>query len=366
MKNNAVNIIKISLLIILIIIVCGVVLLVSIRSIKQSKLRKKLEITTANGINSLEKINLGGIKQWILIRGKDKNKPVLVYLHGGPGAPLFRSVYKIGVQAGFEDNFVVVYWEQRGTGKSYSKNIDPASMTVDQIVSDTSELSQLMAQRFNKDKVYLLGHSWGTIVGMKAIAKNPEFFNAYIGMGQVVNIPENEKISYDYTLNEAKKAKNTKAIKELEAIGTPPYSYKETLIERNWLRSYGGTTYGYNKADGRISGGTAKEVLASPYYTFSDLFNMSRHATFSMQYLWPQIANLDFEKEIPKINVPLWFFVGMHDYTTSFELAIDYYNKLEDSKGKHLVKFEKSSHRPFSSDPEKTRKAIVQVLKETE
>lgn len=143
-------------------------------------------------IASLEKVYIGGVKQWILIRGRSVNNPVLLFLHGGPGSaewPLVRDYNR-----SLEDHFIHVYWEQRGAGKSYSKNI--GNMHIDQFISDTRELLQYLQKRVNREKVFLIGHSWGSLLGILTAEKYPELFHAYIGVGQFVSAKEQEEISY--------------------------------------------------------------------------------------------------------------------------------------------------------------------------
>jgi pimeloyl-ACP methyl ester carboxylesterase len=175
----------------------------------------------------LEQVTLNGVAQWVLMRGEGQKKPVLLVLHGGLGTAemlLFRKF----LQA-LEKNFVVVNWGQLGAGKSYSVHIPPRLMNVEQFVANTIELTILLRQRFKQDKIYLMGHSRGSILGIKSIQRHPELFAAYIGVGQFVNFVEGECISYKYALNTAREKNITEAIRELEAIGPPPYEDDGTL-----------------------------------------------------------------------------------------------------------------------------------------
>jgi len=151
----------------------------------------------------MEKIRLGGIDQWISIRGSNKRKPLLLFLHGGPGAPVTPLAHKFCPE--LANLFVVVNWEQRGAGKSFSRKIPVESMTVKQFVSDTAELSKMLLKRFDRKKLFLLGASWGSFLGVSTILKHPDLYYAYIGIGQVVYQTEGEKISYDFVMRKAKK-----------------------------------------------------------------------------------------------------------------------------------------------------------------
>lgn len=171
------------------------------------------------GVVSLEKIKLGGIDQWISVRGKNTDNPIMLYLHGGPGTPvmpLFRHF-----QAPFEDHFIVVQWEQRGAGKSYSRKIPKETMTIEQFISDLHELIEILRKRFNKKKIYLMGHSWGSVFGTFTVQRYPELFYAYIGVGQANNTIETEKIMYQFVLDKALELNNRKAIRQLKKIGPP-------------------------------------------------------------------------------------------------------------------------------------------------
>ena len=195
-----------------------------------------------NSIASMEFVKLGGINQWILIRSHNVNNPLILLLHGGPGSVESPLAYKY--QRELEKHFIVVNWDQRGAGKSYSKNIPRESMNVEQFVSDTYNLILLLKKRFNKEKIYLVGHSWGSMLGTLVVQRYPELFYAYIGVGQVVNLIDNEIFSFQYTLEEAKKREHKKALKQLQKIR--PYTgenLKHLRIQRKWLRKFGGVLH---------------------------------------------------------------------------------------------------------------------------
>ena len=142
-------------------------------------------------IKIFEPISINGTKQWVLIRGNDESKPVLLYLHGGPGQSLIPFAYKATNK--LVNDFIVVYWDQRGTGLSYDESIPDETMTIDQFIEDTRSVTEYLKRKFNKDKIYLLGHSWGTVLGTLVIQKYPDDYYAYIGVGQVVNSEEQEE-----------------------------------------------------------------------------------------------------------------------------------------------------------------------------
>jgi len=192
---------------------------------------------------------LGGIEQWISIRGNIDN-PILIYLHGGPGTPvmpLFRHF-----QASLEDYFLIVQWEQRGAGKSFSRRIPKETMTIEQFISDLYELIELLKKRFSKTKIYLIGHSWGSVLGTFIVQRYPQLFYAYIGVGQASNTVETEKRMYEFVLERSKELNNKKAIRQLEKVGPPfkglypPYTtfykggYMAKMTVYGWVAKYGG------------------------------------------------------------------------------------------------------------------------------
>jgi len=203
-----------------------------------------------NGIAALETVEIGGVKQTMLIRSEDIKNPILLYLHSGPGTTemsAFRSYH-----AELEKYFTVVVWEQRGTGKSYSNLLSPDMMTIDQMVSDAGEVIKYLQNRFDKQKLFIAGHSWGSLLGILTVQKYPQDIYAYVGSGQEVQPAAGEKISYEYTLSRAEELGNTQAVKELKqltvsfeylTITDNPNWYEDLCTERKWLVKFGGEVY---------------------------------------------------------------------------------------------------------------------------
>ena len=311
-------------------------------------------------------VTLGGFEQWLVIRGVDRTNPVLLFIHGGPGTaetPLVHSVMK-----DLQEDFVVVTWDQRGAGLSFSKDVPPETMTIEQFITDGHELVEYLKERFGTEKIYVMGHSWGTVIGMYLIDRYPEDFYAYVGIGQVVNKTENERISYEYAYNKAVETGNEKAIRELEEIGPPvdgmygddPLSTGAFRTQRMWLGKLGGVSYGKTSDLQYYS-----LYILSPEYTIFDSLNVLKGKSFSIPLMQHQLFGLDFFTEIPEVQVPVYFFTGRHDYNSSFELVEEYYNVLKAPK-KELVWFEESAHSPNLEEPDRfTRLMVEKVLKET-
>lgn len=331
-------------------------------------------------IASLEKIRLGGIDQWILMRGQDINKPVVLYLHGGPGGALMPLVRHYTGE--LEKHAIMVVWDQRGAGKSYSKKIPPESMKISQYLSDAHELVSYLKKRFNKEKIYLIGHSWGSILGMKLIQRYPGDFYAYVGIGQVVNNQyENERLSWEFAYRQAKKYKNEEAIKELTEIGPPVEGYYKTDFkggkftakglwrQRKWLGNFGGILhfesddYEANmKKLKKTMRKSMKTSLCSGEWTLADAMRARRGKKFSIENVWPEVLKVNLLREVPRVGVPVYFFTGRSDYNTPFELVERYYEKLQAPR-KEIVWFEKSGHMLIIEELEKFNSEMMRVIR---
>jgi pimeloyl-ACP methyl ester carboxylesterase len=338
----------------------GICSLAVYRAVLQHKVEGETKIRTPNGIDSLEPVVLGGVRQWILIRGTDKSNPVLLFLHGGPGSA--DIMFARHFDGDLVQSFVVVHWDQRGAGKSYSSRIPVETMNRDQFVSDVRELSKYLSERFGARKILLVGHSWGSEIGILAAARYPELFQAFVGVGQVVEKNEQEEISYRYALAMAEKADDQEAIAELAGIGPPPYQNpKELSAERNWLEHFGGVYH----SNPLSFNDYLKIGLSSPDYTLRDGVRFFRGQEFSEMNLWEERLHTNLFREVPTIDVPVYFFVGRFDYNTPFELVERYYGQIDAPRGKHLVWFENSGHMIPYEEADHFRAGLLQVLQET-
>ena len=184
---------------------------------------KSQQTTSHIHLNALAHVPLGGIEQAIFVQGAKESNPVLLFLHGGPGVPIIPFMRDVDVHAKLQKHFVMVYWDQRGAGYSYHAGIPVESMNIAQFLADTHELVEILRTRFHTSKIYLAGHSWGSLLGVLTVARHPELFYAYVGIGQAVDLQENEQASYQFAIDAAAKADNRRALQQLTAIGPPPY-----------------------------------------------------------------------------------------------------------------------------------------------
>ena len=319
-----------------------------------------------NSVAEMKYLNIGGIEQFILIRGKSKDNPLLLILHGGPGTPETPMFRKYNSE--LEEYFTIVYWEQRGAGKSFNKNIPESSMTLDQFIEDTHELTSYLKKRFKKDKIFLLGHSWGSLLGVKTINKYPDDYHAYIGIGQVANQSKSEKLSYQFVLEKAKEDNNTEALKELNEIGEFSDENLNRIgltnwlfTQREWVLRYGGTTYNPDNVLDVI----VLSLLFCNEYTIGDKFTFFNGNSSSIINLFPAFIHANLSETDPELKIPVYFLQGINDYQTTYSVAKEYFDTLKAPK-KKFITFNKSSHLVPFEEPEKFHDIMInQVLKES-
>jgi pimeloyl-ACP methyl ester carboxylesterase len=315
---------------------------------------------TAGSIASLEKVRIGGTDQWILIRSEDVvNNPILLILHGGPGTAEL-ALNRANTRA-LERYFTVVNWDQRGAGKSYKAIGDKSKMTIDQFIEDTRELSQYLLKRFGKERIVLQGRSWGSALGMLAVSKYPELFYAYVGIGQISDMEEGEKASYDWTMYMARTNGDIKGLRKLQRMGPPPYTgdwLTKFMDQRKLVCRYGGEVCGNsNGGNGLITG----SLLFSPEYSLTDILMYYRSAIESLRLVHPQLMKVNLFETAPAVKVPVIFMEGRHDHVVPASLAARYYEVLE-APGKELIWFEDSAHMPDIEEPKRYYQAMIEKV----
>lgn len=308
-----------------------------------------------NSVYELKKVEIGGMKQWILVRGKNRDNPILLFLHGGPGSA------QIAVSSTYfsklEENFIVVNWDQRGAGLSYSKDIPKDTMTVKNFIHDTKELIEYLLNTYNKKKIFLVGHSWGSGLGMLVTNKYPQFIQAYIGIGQIGDMQENERIAYRFVNNYAHETNNRKAIKQLKEIGEPPYNdlISSMRIRSKWTSRFGARFYEFNTKQLML------KFLVSSEYTIADVYKFTKGSTYSIDTMWEEVSSLNLLNLVPELSVPVYFLLGKHDYTVPYEIAEQYFDKLI-APYKEIVWFDNSAHCIPFEEPFKFQKIIIDKL----
>ena len=316
---------------------------------------KMMNVNGTCRIDSIEAIEIGGMKQWISLRSANTSNPILLFLHGGPGTAQIAFARKL--QSELDKHFTVVNWDQRGAGRSYSSKLSAEDMRTERFVSDAEELSETLLKRFGQEKLFIIGHSWGTVIGAYLAAKRPDLLWAYVGIGQVADMERGEKLSYQFTLDVAKRVGNQKAISELERIGEPPYSsLDDSGIQRKWLEKFGGQIVNESMAGVMLKNLTLRDL---------GLFGITkfiRGVLFSLKIKEKQLYGTNLFRDVPAIGVPVFICCGRYDYCVPFELAVEYLEKL-DAPQKEVIWFEHSAHAPCFEEPDAFNEFCIMKLK---
>lgn len=312
---------------------------------------------TSRSIAALERVELGGVVQWLSLRGHDVTNPLLLYVHGGPGTPDMGAIRHFVPE--LEEHFVVAHWCQRGGAKSYSRAITSASMTMTQFVADLEELAVHLLARFDRTKLLLVGQSWGTALCMRFLARRPDLVSAYVGVNHVVERAEEERRSYRACLRRARERANGTAVAQLEALGEPrdgAYATVDgTLLQRRWLRALGMVTFDPTRA-----AEIGKAIAMNPELTTRDLLRLFGRLRWNMELLWPEFCRVNLLREVPTVDVPVCFVAGEHDWVTSPALAQQYLDALK-APAKELVLFDRSGHVACFEEPERFLEVVLRA-----
>jgi pimeloyl-ACP methyl ester carboxylesterase len=306
--------------------------------------------TLAGSISEKFHVNINGMQQGVFIRSKDAANPVLLFVHGGPGLPEYFLTQNF--PTGLEEYFTVCWWEQRGSGLSFKSGIPPETMMLEQFISDTLEVTNYLRKRFGKDKIYLMGHSWGSFTGIQAAARAPDLFHAYIGMAQISYQLKSEKLAYEYMLKQYKENGNTKMVRRLEAAPvtmTVPLPHSYDALRDEATHSIGiGTT----RAMKSVVSGLFLPSLQFREYTLGEKVALWRGKIFSRRILWNKLLPIDLTTQVTALELPVYFLHGIYDYTVSYTEAKSYFENLK-APIKGFYTFERSAHSPIFEEPEK-------------
>jgi pimeloyl-ACP methyl ester carboxylesterase len=283
---------------------------------------KQYAITSAKGIDEGSYITIGGIEQWVTIRGEDRNNPVLLFLHGGPGD--VTNPWTFAIFASWQKYFTVVQWDQRGAGRTLRKSgptLGP-TMTVERMTQDGIELAEYLRKHLGKGKIIVVGHSFGTRLGLGMVRARPELFYAYVGTGQVADEVKNYSATYDALLQKAKTSGNQEAIEELKRVGPPPYSSGEGYgVQRKWANRFEG-------ADEFLPG-TLGLALVAPGGSVQDINDSADGQMLSGERLVPQLKSKGPAELGLEFSLPMFVFQGEEDFTTSTTLARNYVESMK-------------------------------------
>ncbi|MFY0256174.1 alpha/beta hydrolase [Chitinophaga sp. 30R24] len=324
-------------------------------------IRDLSKILNPKGIQENYEANIGGVKQWVFARGQNKDNPVILFVHGGPASPMSPVMWMF--QRPIEEYFTVVNYDQRASGKTYLANDTAAlseTINIDRYADDAIELTELIKKRYQKKKVILIGHSWGTIVAMKAALKRPDLFYAYVGIGQVINTMDNERLSYEYGVKEATRLNNEAALKELKSIapypGDKPVTRERIIIARKWPQYYGGLSAFRDEPIYYFDA-----PLLSPEYNKQEVAAIDQGSLFTLSRILPEFLKVDF-KNIKEFPIPVLMFMGRYDYTTP-SAPTDLWLKKVKASYKKGIWFENSAHLIPLEEPGKMFLTLVEYVR---
>jgi pimeloyl-ACP methyl ester carboxylesterase len=317
-------------------------------------------IRNETGVDEHGFVEIGGIRQWITIRGRDRSNPVILMLHGGPGGSMEAESWYF--RAGWEDYFTVVQWDQRGAGKTYAAN-DPAKVSptigFERMLADASEVTDYLRRRLHQDKIIVVGHSWGSLLGLTLAKRRPDALCAYVGMGQVIDMPDNEQASYQSVLGQARAARNAKAVKDLEGIapyppkGVPPI--EKLIIERRWVARFGDVWGGVD--------GDPELPLSMLSPNASALETLSPAAEYSTNLLLGEMFHsIDMRKNGSEYQIPIFFFDGARDLGAPTNVAKAYFDTIK-APAKAFVTFPGAGHFVMMERPGATLVHLVNEVR---
>lgn len=335
-----------------------VVTLIGLSTYRQQKVqevRNATLIDTSVGIDEEHWIDVGDSQQWALVRGHRKDNPLLLFLHGGPGKP--EVSYRHLFQNELERSVTIVHWDQRASGKSFLKDENyEETLTPKTYLEDASKVIAFLLKKYDKQKLFLLGHSWGSYLAMRLAASEPENIAGVIGMGQVVDFKRGVAFSYNKMLSLARKQKSHNAMVDLKSMGEPPYSFEDMKTFTKYLYLFGGELFS-QKGYGEI----VKQSYFSPEYGFMDHLNWAKGQMKSSEIMLPKIWKIELTSEVPKLDVPVAFFMGEHDLNTPTELVEEYSQALE-APSIDVVYFRESAHSPNLEEPEKFQDEVKKFV----
>ncbi len=309
-----------------------------------------------NSISTLKQIEINGTKHELLIRGNDKNNPVIIFVHGGPGTPEIPYVRKY--QDLLEQNFTVVHYDERASGKSYHFFEDYSNLSIDLLVDDLIALTDYIRKKLCTKQIILVGHSFGTVVAIKAANKAPEKYLAYIGLGQIGDFWSRELESLEYCLSQATLQNNSQDIKDIEACRDSIVNHKDTF-PRKYTRKYGGVARLINDASDMVSG-----MLLNPEYNLFDTIRFGKGRSVSNKVLWTELMKSQLPNEVSELKIPCYFVMGKYDYLTPAKTAKAYFDSIS-APVKEFIIFEESAHYPQFEEKQKFFDLVNKVYEET-
>lgn len=310
-----------------------------------------------NAISELREITVNDSKQWLTLRGKNKDAPVILFLSGGPGGSQMGNA-RVALSE-LEDNFVMVQWDQPGSGKSRWA-VPRQQITLDRYLQDGHAVTQYLKQKFGKKKIYVIGESWGSALGVLLMQRHPEDYAAFIGSGQMVDFAQTEVDDYKLALKIAKERGDTAKVKQLERRGSPPYYGDSVIFDMLAYLQYLDNEMARRGNINPSKSNIYASVLA-PEYGLIDKYNWAAGLFRTLDQVFPQLYNINFRNSATKLEVPMYFLLGRHDLNAPTYLAEEYYQLLNAPK-KELVWFEHSGHAPWNTEADRYVKEVKRIV----
>jgi proline iminopeptidase len=313
----------------------------------QSRIAEARAIRSSQGIDSLMSVRIGGIDQWLHVRGQNQSNPILLFIHGGPGQAFIP--FSREFQGPWERHFTVVQWDQRGAGKTYAANdreLQRRTMTVSRMQDDALEVVNYLRRRFARDRIVVMGVSWGSVLGLWLAHEHPEVIAAYVGVGQAIDMKANAKAAYDDALQTARTRRQFDAIRELENLQPYPSAaadLRKSSIAQQWQAELLGPPSAPRYLDMRRLLAT---LFSAPEYSLRDVYGFARGQLFSLEVLVPEISTVDLTSMGTDFRVPVFFFQGRYDPYTRPALVAKYAETMTAPRHE-VVWLEHAGHFPF-------------------
>ena len=321
-----------------------------------------LRIPNPQGVQETYRQRINGVDHWISIRGQDRANPVVLFVHGGPAQPTIPSLWQF--QRPLEEYFTMVHYDQRGAGKTFREDHSEAvagTLRIQTYVEDLVAMAEHVRARLGKQRLVLMGHSWGTIVGMHAALARPDLFHAYVGIGQVIDVQENERLSLEFGLSEARRLGNTEAIREMEALlpypGTAPLTRERIIAARKWPQQFGGMA-AHRDASNLWFYGAGR---LSPDYDAEDRAAVNAGNVFTLGRVLDEFLQVDFS-DVRAFPIPVVMLMGRYDYTTPSQPTAEWLERV-DAPFKRGIWFERSGHMVPWEEPGKTLVSLLEVVR---
>jgi pimeloyl-ACP methyl ester carboxylesterase len=302
-------------------------------------------------------VEIGGIPQGMFIQSADPANPVLLFLHGGPGMVEF--FMEQDYPTGLAQHFTMVWWEQRGAGMSFSPDIPPETMTMDRMIADTVEVADYLRARFGQDRILLLGHSWGSYLGIQVAAAAPDRFLAYVGMAQIAHQLRSEIIARDQMIATYRDRGDDAMVQRLQAADVS----MEAGTSPEWMRlrdtAMHGIGAGHMHDMTSVITGIFLPMWRVRAYTLTEKINIWRGKIWSRPFFWDEMIRDDLGARLTEFAVPVYIFVGAHDLTANPGLSRAYFDAIK-APVKGFYTFENSSHSPLFEEPERATEILLQ------